>query len=155
VRTSGYVILWSISTACFLAGAPRPKDDRTPEPPPDGEWAVEKEELSGSVVKSKPKGRPDRIQWTVRLSPTKWEVFRSGSERPLEDWPAAYFKTAAGNEVDFFPDEPKFLRKGIWKLDGDTLLVCYADVGGDRPTEFTSPKDSKQVLYTLKRRGKD
>jgi uncharacterized protein (TIGR03067 family) len=39
---------------------------------------------------------------------------------------------------------------GIYKLDGDTLTVCWAR-GGDRPDEFASKKGTSVVLQVLKR----
>jgi uncharacterized protein (TIGR03067 family) len=155
MRTACQVILLSILTDAVLMGAPRPKEDRKPEPPPEGDWVIEKEEKSGVTIYSKPKRPSDRDQRFVRHSPNKWAVFRTDDEKPIREWPAAYFKRDTDHEVDFFPDQPKFLRKGIWKLDDDILLVCYDDVGGERPTEFTAPKGSNRVLYTLRRKGKE
>jgi uncharacterized protein (TIGR03067 family) len=39
---------------------------------------------------------------------------------------------------------------GIYKLDRDSLTICYAR-GGDRPTEFASKKDTSVGLQVLKR----
>ena len=41
--------------------------------------------------------------------------------------------------------------KTIYKLDGDSLVVCYELAGGDRPTEFKSKAGTKQFLAEYKR----
>lgn len=45
-------------------------------------------------------------------------------------------------------DEPV---KAIYKLDGDTLTVCYEFGDGDRPTEFKTKPNTKQCLAVYKR----
>ena len=44
--------------------------------------------------------------------------------------------------------------KTIYKLDGDTLTVCYELGDGDRPTKFETKADTKQLLANYKREKK-
>jgi uncharacterized protein (TIGR03067 family) len=55
-------------------------------------------------------------------------------------------------EVDMAEDGLDGPRKGIWKLDGDTLTLCVCgDLKGGRPPAFAAPQGSDCVLLTLKR----
>jgi uncharacterized protein (TIGR03067 family) len=43
---------------------------------------------------------------------------------------------------------------GIYELDGDTLKLCFAPPGKERPAAFTSPPGSGHVLSVWKREKK-
>jgi uncharacterized protein (TIGR03067 family) len=58
--------------------------------------------------------------------------------------------TRTPNEAtDTLPDGKQI--KGIYKLDGDTLLSCVAKPGKERPTEFASKPGTGHTLRTFKR----
>jgi uncharacterized protein (TIGR03067 family) len=46
--------------------------------------------------------------------------------------------------------------QAIYKLDGDTLTICYQGYydKGKRPTEFSAAKGSDRKIYVLKREKK-
>jgi uncharacterized protein (TIGR03067 family) len=44
--------------------------------------------------------------------------------------------------------------KGIYDIKGNVMRLCTANVGEDRPTEFSSKKGSGWVMVTLKRAKK-
>jgi uncharacterized protein (TIGR03067 family) len=149
---AGRVVLVSVLTSHALTGAPRAKDVRKPEMPPPGEWRVERWETDGRLVEFKTGSATEKI---VRFSSSKWTLSYKEASVPIMEWAAAYYQVEAVHEVDFNSDEPKQFRKGIWKLDGDVLLICYSRPGADRPTDFTAPKGSSRTLYTLRRREKE
>jgi uncharacterized protein (TIGR03067 family) len=50
-------------------------------------------------------------------------------------------------------DDKGMMAVGIYELDGDTLTICL-NRGKERPTEFTTKKDSGCTLYVYKREKK-
>jgi uncharacterized protein (TIGR03067 family) len=52
-------------------------------------------------------------------------------------------------EIDLIDD--KETVKGIYSLDGDTLKLCLAKGGNDRPSDFTTKKGDGRGLFVLKR----
>jgi uncharacterized protein (TIGR03067 family) len=146
MRITGLALLLAITTACATVGAPGPKETRKPTDPPSGEWEVLKWEKNGRV-QVEFRDRPSDM--TMRFAPTKWITL--DGKFPVEER-AGYYKNGEAFEIDLSPGNPKSVMRGIWKIDGDTLLLCLAARGADRPTEFTAPKDSKRSLWTLKRK---
>ena len=45
-------------------------------------------------------------------------------------------------------------RRGIYRLEGDTLTICLAGLGKDRPTTFETKKDDGRSLLVYQRAKK-
>jgi len=58
------------------------------------------------------------------------------------------FTTAIGG--DFI----RFIERGIYRLEGETLWICFSEAARDRPTEFASKPGSRTTLVVLKRAGR-
>jgi len=149
MHVAGPVLFLTLLAACATVGAPRPKDkaERTPVDPPTGEWWVEKYEDDGGVIHER---RPTEAPWAMKFTSDKMVLFSRGvtiSERPVE-----YFQNGTVFEIDLSPGDPKTMRKGIWKIDGDLLLICCGAPGADRPVDFTAREGSGRRLWTLKRK---
>jgi uncharacterized protein (TIGR03067 family) len=138
----------------LLVAAPGPKDAPKKEPTIVGEWVGEKA-VSGGMELPVPKGgititfTKDGVVAVVEGGRAKPD---NGSYKvdPKKDPP----------EIDLIPPdnkkEPTVL--GIYKLDGDTLTLCFDRGGGgasDRPKKFESPAGSSTIVMTLKRGKKD
>lgn len=129
----------------FAIVAPAPKAEPKADHPLIGEWLVETHVSSGKLL-PRPGGKPERIT----ITRDRWKIGVKGmtesclSIDPKKDPP----------QMDIWVptqgDEDPCHCSGIYKLEGDTLIVCYRN-GRDRPTKFESLPKSGNWLMTLKR----
>jgi uncharacterized protein (TIGR03067 family) len=133
----------------LTVAAPGPKE--APKPPAAdnpllGEWVVESHIASGKPIPIRDK--PERVMITKDL----WKV---GKELKTESnlW---LDPTKDPPQIDVWvPDQGDETRnRGIYKLIGDTLTICYS-TGPERPTKFESLPKSRNWLITLRRVKKD
>jgi uncharacterized protein (TIGR03067 family) len=136
-------------TTVFLAvalvvAAPAPKDKKPDPGPIEGEWVIQSYVLGG---------REDNIERgeKVRLSEGFLVVGENEKVRYTLD------SKADPPRIDMTPVRGKHEPiLGIYKLDGDSLVICFPKGGGaDRPTKFESWVDSRIVVVTLKRETKE
>jgi uncharacterized protein (TIGR03067 family) len=133
----------------IAVGAPGPKE--APKAVPariEGEWVVESYMLGGKDVGREKGG-------TFVIADGKIALLKDGRRR--EEVEYKLDPKADPPRIDLSPPakEKEGVIPGIYKLDGDTLTLCFPKGQGDRPTKFESPAESKIVLMTLKRAKKE
>jgi len=117
----------------------------------DGVWYVTKSKFDGREVTSTDQGQ------TYAFKGNKVECKRGETVSTFE------VRIKSG-DIDFIPQfgprKGKTLE-GIYKLDGETLLICMRGVPREvnpdciRPTKFDAPENSLQLFLTLKRKKID
>jgi len=126
--------------------APASKDGAKPVPaaehPLVGEWVVDSHVASG-----KPLPRFGMVE-RVTITRDRWKVKKESEFESYLSLDGA--KDPPQIDV-WLPDQDGEVRcRGIYRLEGDTLTVCYT-LGPDRPTKFESLPKSGVYLLTLKR----
>ena len=129
--------------------------------------------VSAPALKGRPKDRPPPIEgewklveWLQGGAETRfWDgtgvEFQADGVRVWRDGPGPaeargyklHPKTtpAAIDLIRPAGDGPPDVFPSVYKVDGDTLVICVGDIGGERPTQFESPKGTGQMLMTFKR----
>ncbi len=107
----------------------------------EGEWIVEQEVSSGKPILNLSK--PTRV--TIRRD--RW---KSRIEGELE-WGLTVDRKKDPPHIDLWdPDKKNAGTKGIFKLEGNTLIIYYR-FGDIRPAKFESLPKSGVRMMTLKR----
>jgi uncharacterized protein (TIGR03067 family) len=125
--------------------APAAKDAARPAPadhPLAGEWVVDRHVASG-----KPLPRVGKVE-RVTITRDRWTVTKDSETE-------SFFSIDTAEDPPqldvWVPAQDGEVRcRGIYRLEGDTLTVCYT-LGADRPTKFESLPKSGHYLLTLKR----
>jgi len=112
-----------------------------------GEWTLVSTEVGG-------KKRPNTVNAVSKLtiSENQWVVtyrdFASNARSTIEIDPSKDPKS-----IDLTFRGEKEPARGIYKLEGDTLTVCYGTAGGERPKEFKTTQETG-LLVVWKREKK-
>ena len=143
-------VLLAVGIVClaglFTNAAPgrKEKDDKSDLKKLEGDWTIESWVQFGQNV-------PMDATWTFKgdkYTLTMPANTEDGSIKiDQEKKPATIDLNITGGNCSG-KDQP-----GIYKFDGESLLVCLAWPGTtDRPTEFTSTAANRTILVTLKRK---
>jgi uncharacterized protein (TIGR03067 family) len=114
-----------------------------------GTWKIEKAELGGKDVLEHVKTLDFRIEaggkYTAKI----------GTETDNGSFTVDSAKTPKRMDITSTggPNKGKTIP-ALYKLDGDTLTVCYQMRGTDRPTAFESKPDTDLFLAVYKREKK-
>src|SRR6476659_8621880 len=122
--------------AALALGDPALKDPPKKDLGIVGEWALESTMLGGKAGKV---ASALRYEFTAD---GQWIIRREGTE--VKSAPRQYKVDAKANPatIDVAAPTPGGGgvlppgMLGIYKIDGDTLTICYAPGGGERPTTF-------------------
>ena len=130
----------------LAVAAPAPKAAPKKEPTLVGKWLGET-----SVQGGQPQAPMDGE--VVTFAADGSVAIQSGKAKEVVG--TTYTSDAKKSPAEFelvMPGAPPGMKPclGIYKIDGDTLTLCF-NVEGERPTKFESPAGSKAMLVTLKR----
>lgn len=135
--------VFALAAAAVVASAQEPAADLKAMV---GKWAVTKAELGGKDVTAVFKTAELQIQ------PGGGYVVKVGGQTDEGSVSVDPAKTPRQMDIagKVGPNAGKTL-KTIYKLDGDSLVVCYELGGGERPTEFKTKAGTTQFLAEYKR----
>jgi uncharacterized protein (TIGR03067 family) len=109
----------------------------------EGKWKIVSVERDGKIDDKWTDGERVMKDGKYEMTPAKGDAVKGGYK--LIELKSKF------KAIDFTPAGGQYKDKtlqGIYAIDGDTLKICFAEPGKDRPTEFSSKGN---VLTILKR----
>jgi len=106
-----------------------------PEPTIVGEW---------SLVSINHEGRLLPIRQTKSVFLPNGILREFPDDRPVEEEIYKVNTATIPAELDWYGEDGDTLRRAIWKVEGDTLIICNNTIpDAARPTSFSSPVGSQ------------
>jgi uncharacterized protein (TIGR03067 family) len=134
--------LLSLTGAAVLAQEPNPAG------PLEGTWTITKGERQG-----KEQNKEDS-EGEFRFRGASVKVASGAEDAQYRYEVRAAKKAGVLPEIDFRSgDGPQgVVLRGIYKLDGDDLVICVSLAPFARPTELATTKGTSVMMFTLKRK---
>jgi uncharacterized protein (TIGR03067 family) len=102
-----------------------------------GRWRVVHAEVSGTIL-------PDEV-----IAPLRFEFDDSTvSHNYLTGRTVPY---QVGPEPGWISFTSQLVEDGIYRLEGDLLMICSGPAGSDRPGGFRTTRENRYMLWALKR----
>lgn len=94
--------------------------------------------------------QPDMVKtYKCTIKGAKFTIARDG--KAVEEGTLKLDTTKKTKEIDMALGDGNQTALGIYELHGDTLKLCYAKPGNDRPKEFSAKEETGHTLSTWQR----
>jgi uncharacterized protein (TIGR03067 family) len=140
-----YPLLLALLAAALIAADDTKKDDKKTADPLKGTWKAVSTETNGN--------KRDNPNYELSFEGGKYKQKNMGVVDEEGEYKLGTDKKPATLDLKILTgmDEGKS-QVGIYKIEGDTLTICFALAGDTtRPTDFTAKEDSNRFMVVLKR----
>jgi uncharacterized protein (TIGR03067 family) len=140
-----------LTALLLLAIADAPKVDQEELKKLQGKWIVTEHEHGGKKTPVK-----ELMKLRLEVQGSKMITYEAGELKEGTTIIGLDSKAKPATldlKVETTADAGKVV-KAIWKRTGDTLTICVAEPGKDRPKEFAGRKDSGNTMLVFKKAAK-
>jgi uncharacterized protein (TIGR03067 family) len=138
----------------LVAGTAADGQDKKDPPKLEGTYIIVGLEAGGEKLPAELFEKAPEADRTIVIKGDKLIATKGGKEDAIEFKTDTSKTPAHITTTEKKPDGKTETSYGIFKVDGDTLIICMVESGkeADRPKEFKTTKDNKAMLMTLKKK---
>jgi uncharacterized protein (TIGR03067 family) len=152
------MILWSALCAVWLTSTssandtgPAVPDDAVCVSRLDGKWLFEAQTIGGWAL-------PQTDREAIWVEIKEGAFFRCGAGGLRSRSQLTLDPTQHPKEFNLKLEHPRTgkisVSKGIYRIDGDRLMLCYDNTGKTRPSKFESPDGREEIVLSVLKRSK-